>query len=166
MKLLRTVTQGNNVVSAPVDYLRAKQNSPFNFRELKSWNGRYPFFVNVNIDITEGSRRKYERIKKIKQDTSKVNNDTFSLYLNWMTSVNVINELAQLKGYVNNANENCMTSKQTRLSTDVIIRSNLRLAHNFRENKGGKFINKLSATKMHIAKFQLCAKLQCDFTFC
>lgn len=92
--------------------------------------------MNVNIDIIEGSRRKYERIKKIKQDTSKVNNDTFSLYLNWMTSVNVINELAQLKGYVNNANENCMTSKQTRLSTDVIIRSNLRLAHKFTENKG------------------------------
>lgn len=94
-----------------------------------------------------------------------MNNDTFSLYLNWMTSVNVINELAQLKGYVNNANENCMTSKQTRLSTDVIIRSNLRLAHKFRENKGENSLTNFQLLK-HIAKFQLCAKLQCDFTFC
>ena len=39
MKLLRTVTQGNNVVSAPLDYWRAKHNSPFNFMriEIMKW---------------------------------------------------------------------------------------------------------------------------------
>lgn len=82
-----------------------------------------------------------------------MNNDTFSLYLNWMTSVSVINELAQLKGYVNNANENCMTSKQTRLSTDVIIRSNLRLAHKFRENKGENSLTNFQLLKCILLNF-------------